>query len=470
MPRACGESTRRGIVLSLRSVFRRSARCILGAAISVGVVSGALADLSTGVRAERDGDYVRARAEYLPAAKDGNAAAQNNLARLYRMGKGGPVDFERALYWFSQAASQGQVNAQTGLGDMYKHGNGVPRDDLRAVYWFRRAAVAGFLIGQYALGGMFEQGRGVPRDPIAAFAWYTIASRAQVDPKDAGLEQARARTLEARSMLEQRMTTADRVVAEDIADRWVVGSDLPPPRDRDVPRTAATTHAPPKADARPAKKPGAASPRTGTGTGFVVNDRGDVVTNSHVASHCARLSFVLNGAAPVDGRLVTDDPTNDLAVVHFALQDPQPATLSNAARETLGEDVMVFGYPLLGILSTAGNLTRGSISALNGIGDDARYMQISAPVQPGNSGGPVLDAKARVIGVVTYKLNALTAVKASGDLPQNVNFALKVEVLRLFLDSHEIQYVIDDSSPAEVPAGSVGDVMQKFTGIVICAG
>src|SRR6476660_1798839 len=98
------------------------------------------------------------------------------------------------------------------------------------------------------------------------------------------------------------------------------------------------------------------------------------------------------------------------------------------------------------------------------------------PVQPGNSRGPVLDMGGEVIGVVTYKLNALETMKAAGDLPQNVNFALKASILRLFLDSHSIPYttVSDHSvsssifgSPSLGPA-EVGALSEQFTGIVVC--
>src|SRR6476659_1863245 len=69
------------------------------------------------------------------------------------------------------------------------------------------------------------------------------------------------------------------------------------------------------------------------------------------------------------------------------------------------------------------------------------------PVQPGNSRGPVLDMGGEVLGVVTYKLNALETMKAAGDLPQNVNFALKAAILRLFLDCHSIPYTLANAAP-----------------------
>jgi S1-C subfamily serine protease len=157
-----------------------------------------------------------------------------------------------------------------------------------------------------------------------------------------------------------------------------------------------------------------------------------------VVDGCSLLKFVLNGQGPVQGRLVASDTTNDLAVANFSLSCTKVASFSDAVKSRPGDDLVVFGYPLVGLLSTSGNVTRGSLTAMSGLQDDVRYMQISAPVQPGNSGGPVLDMAGEVIGVVTYKLNALETMKTSGDIPQNVNFALKSSILRLFLDSHSV--------------------------------
>ena len=223
-----------------------------------------------------------------------------------------------------------------------------------------------------------------------------------------------------------------------------------------VEATPDVTSAPPKAETVVA-----------TGTGFIINDRGDVVTNNHVVDGCSLIKFVLNGQGPVQGRLVASDTTNDLAVANFPLPRTKVASFSNTVKSRPGDDVVVFGYPLLGLLSTSGNLTRGSLTAMAGMQDDVRYMQISAPVQPGNSGGPVLDMGGEVIGVVTYKLNALETMKVAGDIPQNVNFALKASILRLFLDSHSVPYTVSDHSES-LTAAEVGDLSEQFTGIVVC--
>jgi uncharacterized protein (DUF2147 family) len=107
------------------------------------------------------------------------------------------------------------------------------------------------------------------------------------------------------------------------------------------------------------------------------------------------------------------------------------------------------------------------VSALAGLGDDSRYLQISAPVQPGNSGGPLLDASGHLVGIVTAKLNAVRIAKFTGDIPQNVNFAVKAEVAKTFLDSKGIAYRKGASDPQLSPA-DVGDIGRQFTVYVRC--
>jgi S1-C subfamily serine protease len=102
----------------------------------------------------------------------------------------------------------------------------------------------------------------------------------------------------------------------------------------------------------------------------------------------------------------------------------------------VGEPVAAFGFPLSSMLASSGNFTLGDVTALAGIGDDTRYLQISAPVQPGSSGGPLLDERGNLVGVVTSKLNALKTAALTGDFPQNVNFAIKASALTAFLGSN----------------------------------
>src|SRR5476651_1018012 len=220
------------------------------------------------------------------------------------------------------------------------------------------------------------------------------------------------------------------------------------------PNTAA---APPSAPpgtppaAPPAAKPPAA-PNQGaagsTGTGFYI--AGDtIITNFHVINGCTDVRIRKNGVERGTARVVAQSQSDDLAALRTAVTSPEFLKLRVGQPIKPAEAVLVFGYPLAGALSSTGNTTLGNVTALTGLRDDSRYLQISASVQPGNSGGPVLDEQGRLMGVVVSKLNALFVAQATGDVPQNVNFAIKVSTLVNFLEANKIAYEAD-SAPHEL--------------------
>jgi len=176
-----------------------------------------------------------------------------------------------------------------------------------------------------------------------------------------------------------------------------------------------------------------------SGTGFFVNASGYVVTNAHVVDECGSIAVLSNKQETDEATLVANDTTNDLAILKTRLKPETTATIRSGVR--LGENVAAFGFPLAGTLASSGNFTWGNVTALSGLGDDSRYLQISVPVQPGNSGDPLLDQSGAVVGVVSAKLNALKFMLANnGDIPQNVNFAIKGRVLASFLESNRIAF------------------------------
>jgi serine protease Do len=131
---------------------------------------------------------------------------------------------------------------------------------------------------------------------------------------------------------------------------------------------------------------------------------------------------------------------DDLAILKADGKVAATATLRISPSPRSGEAIVVFGFPLSGLLASTGNVTIGNVTALAGLRDDSRQLQISAPVQPGNSGGPVLDMSGNVIGVVVSKLDALRVAKLSDDIPQNINFAIKASTAVNFLDARGITY------------------------------
>jgi len=174
------------------------------------------------------------------------------------------------------------------------------------------------------------------------------------------------------------------------------------------------------------------------GTGFFVSSEGHLITNAHVVEGCSAPKVSSGLASRVSARVLDRDASNDLALIKGDFRSSAPASLRAGVR--IGEAIATFGYPLVGLLSTRGNFTMGNISAITGIGDDSRFLQITAPVQQGSSGGPMLDQAGNVVGVVVGKLDALEVAAATKDVPQNVNFALKTSMLMNFLDANGINY------------------------------
>jgi S1-C subfamily serine protease len=189
-----------------------------------------------------------------------------------------------------------------------------------------------------------------------------------------------------------------------------------------------------------------------TGTGFFVSQKGHVLTNHHVVENCSSIVVALEGTTSQTAQVTARDPKNDLALLRVTGLTPSNVpNLRLGVR--LGESVFVYGFPLTGLLASAGNFTTGSVTAVAGLGDDTTLMQLSAPIQPGNSGGPVLDQHGNVVAVVVSKLNALRVAKVTSDIPQNINFAIKSSIAMSFLDAGNV-------SPSATPSTSKLDAPQ----------
>ena len=114
-------------------------------------------------------------------------------------------------------------------------------------------------------------------------------------------------------------------------------------------------------------------------------------------------------------------------------------------------------------------MTTGTVSALSGLGNDGAKLQIAAPVQQGNSGGPLLDRHGLVIGVVQSKLNALRIAGVTGDIPQNVNFAVNGATLQSFLESNGVAFRAAPASGPPLSAADVGEQAARYTVAIECA-
>jgi TPR repeat protein len=380
---------------------------------------GAVADLAAGLEAAKRGDFATAMREWRPLAEQNNAKAQFNLGLMYAQGDGVPEDDAEAVRWYRLAAEQGYASAQLNLGLMYGKGEGVPEDKAKAVKWYRLAAKQGKARAQYNLGVMYAKGEGVPEDDVRAYAWWNLS--AAQGYKDAAEYKKRKR---------KEMTSAQIAKAQNLSNTLA----------QRIRRGESTEEPGPPMSAYP-------QTQHSSGSGFFVSSEGYLVTNRHVINGCGKVTVMASGTHfNVD--VLSVDKSNDLALLKVGGGQREPAALRSARRAALGERVTVAGFPLSGLLSDDLNVTSGSISALAGIGNNPRVIQITAPVQPGNSGGPLLDKSGHVIGVVVSKLNATKVYKLTGDLPQNINFAVKGALLRSFLDIHGVDYPAGDTKVA----------------------
>jgi len=165
---------------------------------------------------------------------------------------------------------------------------------------------------------------------------------------------------------------------------------------------------------------------TSTGSGFVIANDGHIVTNNHVVSQCVGIDVRLPiSREHATASLKWGDKRNDIAIIKVERSLPTAAELRPMPLKA-GESVVAYGFPLSGLLASDGIVSAGLVSATSGIGDDTTRVQISAPVQPGNSGGPLLDETGAVAGIVVAKLDAIRLAYVTGDIPQNINFANQV--------------------------------------------
>ncbi len=400
-------------------------------------------------------------------AAQGNAVAQARLGDMYFDGRGAPQDYAEAARWWRMAAERGYATAQNNLAYLYAHGQGVPRNEAEAAKWCRMAANQGHATAQINLGVMYLAGKGVQKDYTRAHMWFNLAA-AQGHPGAA----------EERAYVERFMIPNQIVEAQRLASQWkptpqrgAVGMDTTGAmliedwfshyerHHLELFRSPSPEQEHPDAPEAPKA--------ISSGTGFIVSRRGHVLTTHHVVERCTMLRTKYRGGESVLA-VVATDAGNDLALLSLTLPPSDVARFAAGRGGRPGDSVVVMGFPLRGLLASEPNVTTGTISALSGLRDDTRLLQITAPVQPGNSGAPLIDQSGNVIGVVVAKLDAIAVARSTGDIPQNVNFAIKAGVVRAFLDAHSIDYKIADST-GRLESADIAERGREFTIVVECS-
>ena len=377
--------------------------------------------------------------------------------------------YAKALAAFREAARspRGSAHAHYGsalaLAAMYRREEAmialqqaVERDSTRAEYW-----------GQLAVNAMALS------RPGEAVAYWNRAVRADVAYFD-GRSDERRQWESTRLRLGDSPATAVAVsnaARGDSASRSVpADSAAKRPRDRGE---AAALDPAPRGATVPSNGTGSGKRREtlvgpdASGSGFMITRSGHVVTNKHVVRACRQVQVRVGETALHPAEVVAVDPDDDLALLKVDAALPSAVIFRGSPAVRAGEDVVATGYPLSGLLADEVNVTVGTISALAGMRNDKHVLQMTAPVQPGSSGGPLFDASGHLVGVVVTKLNARIVAEETGDIPQNVNFAVKATVLQDFLDGAKIDYRVG-SSRTERSNADIGDIGREVTVMVQC--
>jgi hypothetical protein len=176
-----------------------------------------------------------------------------------------------------------------------------------------------------------------------------------------------------------------------------------------------------------------------SGSGFAVTSDGYVVTNYHVVEGCTDVKIHDKGRK-IKASIVTYDPSNDIALLKGNFIPRKFYPLSRESPELLTE-VFVAGHPFGKRISASVKVTKGIVSSLSGVGNNFSNFQIDAALQPGNSGGPIMNDKGNVVGVAVAKLKRDWGIKEFDAVPELVNFGVKSSVVIGILESENINLI-----------------------------
>ena len=326
-------------------------------------------------------------------------------------------DHHQAAAIWSKLAKKGHVNAQVNLGVLYDSGSGVQRDYGLAAHWYRAAAVQQSAVGQYNLALLISEGHAEPANGRSALYW---------------LRQAAA----------QGFDDAIRALDEQDPDH---APDLEP-QAAALPEHAAPSIGGPQDTAYAIEIP------VSIGTAWPVA-AGYAVTNHHVIDGKQQVRLINQRGDELNAFVIVSDPAHDIAFLRVTDPHNLPPALPLSARGAgLGASVFTIGFPRIDIMGKSPKLSHGIISSVNGLQDNPSKYQISVPIQQGNSGGPLLNMRGEVVGMITAMLGE---VGADGGPPQaipNIGFALKIDVIKRYLaqlsepsaDIHELRPAASD--------------------------
>lgn len=382
--------------------------------------------------------------ETLGMAWYGKAASQNDANGMFWMGDateygraGVAQDLLVALDWYKKSGDRQNVNGMVSAGRMYAMGKGVAADGSEALRWLKRGVVLGNASSYLWIGSVYEFGRGgIAKSPSQAYAWYAASPANALPDTQKAVNEGKERLTKVLSPqeVEEALKVSKTLLGQTIMAEAMASATR-----------AAPTPQPPKG---------------GSGSGVFVSKRGEVLTNEHVIQGCEKIRIQPLG---LDAKVLAKDAKNDLALLRLEGQVTTPVKLRSGKGIRLGDELVAIGYPLRGLLSSGPIVTTGIVNALSGVNDDTSVFQMSATVQPGSSGGPIVDMTGSLVGLVKARLLPNTPIAA-----QNVNFGINWATVNGFLDAHGVEVVPQAPNAKNTTIADVTAQVQKSTVGVVC--
>jgi TPR repeat protein len=358
----------------------------------------------TGVKQDR----VEAMKLLSDSANRGFPGAETLMGVACQYGNGVPADLVAAFNWYSKAAQQGTPMAEESLASCYQFGTGTYQNIPEAFKWYKKSAMSNYYPGQCGLGFMYLKGEGVLKDEVEGMAWlYLGAANGNAYVADTLLPQY------------ERMYGADVAVAARNRAKQLQ-DQIAEQQQGDQSTTTVAASA------------STATPHA-SGTGEFLTADGWVLTAAHVVHGAARIEIV-TATGKSAASVAKVDESNDVALLKCTGSGFIPIAIAPSKDVRMGDTVFTLGFPNIQIQGFDPKLTKGEISSATGIQDDPRSWQISVPIQPGNSGGPLCDENGNLVGIVESTLDPLTMAKLAGEIPQNVNYAVKSSYITPLLD------------------------------------
>jgi S1-C subfamily serine protease len=365
-----------------------------------------------------------------------------------------PAGIERlhvAERYLEQAVAAGMLGAALELGALRY---AVHQDAAAAFATWLHAATRGDPRSMACVAAALLLGKGTAVDRTEAMRWLTLRDdttrgRALLAPITSDVRRAvlPREVDEGRLRARQPLVAAPapvllRVRDEPVAPPWISGVSAPP---------------------RPPAPPG--DSQILAGTGFVVAAGGVVVTAEHTLVGCAEIEVIAGLARLGGARVLARNEEVDLALL--AVPGLERRALPVASQLRLGEEVLALGFPGRGVASDRPTATFGNVSA-TGAGRAAPFLQYTAPTQPGKSGGPLLDRRGQVVGVV-FAVRDTRREQLAGMVPsQNVNFAVAGPTLHRFLLDHSISPAATVAGPAPLDAAQIVDQVERSIVQILC--